>query len=72
MKQARLLKCTGEHLSAHSEGGTTSRANIAAACWYCNNRRHRRRSVTDPQSYKAHVRKRMSKGRWHPVKIVEH
>jgi len=69
LKQTQLLKCTGEHLAAHSEGGSSSASNIVAACWFCNNRRHRFKRPLSPDSYKKHVQKRLSKGLWHPFVI---
>lgn len=69
INQARLLKCTGEHLTAHSDGGEGSTENIVAACWYCNTRRHRAAKPRSPDSYKTHVRKRISKGHWHRLHI---
>ena len=31
LKQARYFQCTGEHLKAHSDGGSANRSNIVAA-----------------------------------------
>ena len=69
LKQARLLKCTGEHLTAHSDGGQASTENIVAACWYCNSRRHKTAEPRSPDSHREHVRKCMSKGHWHKLHI---
>ena len=63
--QARLLQCTGEHLTAHSEGGAASQDNIVAACWYCNIHRHRPENPLIPGRYREHVRRRVAKGHWH-------
>lgn len=70
-KQARLLECTGEHLIPHHEGGPASASNIVAACWYCNSRRHRPSKPLQPTQYRSRVQRRISKGRWHQVLIVE-
>lgn len=34
--------CTAEHVVRQAEGGPTSRSNIVAACFECNNNRHRK------------------------------
>ncbi|MGZ3765951.1 MAG: HNH endonuclease [Mucilaginibacter sp.] len=44
LKQARHFQCTGEHLEAHSQGGTVAQANIVAACRFCNQTRHRQKA----------------------------
>ena len=67
LKQARLIKCTGEHFTAHCEGGGASRSNIVAACWFCNIHRHRAAKVLIPSKYREYVRKRVAKGRWHQL-----
>ena len=64
-RQARQLRCTAEHLVARADSGSNRRDNIVAACFYCNNRRHRRRTPLTPAEYQAHVRRRMRQGRWH-------
>ena len=63
----RLLRCTGEHLLAHSDGGVASRKNIVAACDFCNTHRHRPKTPLSPSKYKKHVEKRISKGAWHQM-----
>jgi hypothetical protein len=63
--QAKLLRCTGEHLEPRENGGTSSRINIVAACWFCNTRRHRRPAAPAPAQYKQLVRQRVTQGRWH-------
>ena len=63
--QTMHLKCTGEHLIAHCEGGSASRSNIVAACRYCNSRRHQAVKPLTPDRYKKHVRKCVAKGHWH-------
>jgi 5-methylcytosine-specific restriction endonuclease McrA len=66
-KQARWLKCTGEHLIPHSEGGSASQKNIVAACHFCNQRRHDGRKANSVAAYIARIRKLMRAGRWHVV-----
>ena len=68
-KQALLLKCTGEHLVAHSEGGSAARSNIVAACWLCNQRRHKAKDPKTPGRYRKFVRSRINKGKWLPFQL---
>lgn len=63
-KQARQFQCTSEHLTPHSEGGSAARANIAAACVYCNRRRHARKARLGHGEFHLHVQKRLRKGVW--------
>uniref|UniRef100_UPI003B518B5F HNH endonuclease n=1 Tax=Roseovarius indicus TaxID=540747 RepID=UPI003B518B5F len=66
-RQARTpkaLRCTAEHLLPRSEGGRNTTANIVAACWFCNSRRHKRKHPLPPDAYRRHVRKRMAAGKW--------
>jgi len=65
LKQAQLFKCTGEHLIAFHEGGTTNQSNIVAACYYCNSRRHKPKEALSPERYKKKVQSRMRSGKWH-------
>ena len=65
--QAKLLECTAEHLCARSEGGSDSLENIAAACWYCNSKHHRRKRALSPMQFRQHVLARMRQGRWHQL-----
>ena len=64
VKQARLLRCTAEHLHPKSEGGKNTAANIVAACLYCNQYRHKSPKPMDPARYKKHVSQRMQRGKW--------
>lgn len=64
IKQAAFFQCTGEHLVAHSEGGTASKANIVAACKFCNLKRHARKCPPDPEDYSMFVHRRLEKGAW--------
>lgn len=64
-KQARHLQSTGEHLVARQDGGSSARMNIVAACRYCNQLRHKRKTPPPPDRYAQLVRKRMRLGRWH-------
>lgn len=64
-RAALLVSCTAEHLQARCEGGTDRQKNIAAACRFCNQTRHRRKQVLDPMQFRAHVKKRLGAKRWH-------
>jgi HNH endonuclease len=63
---ARRFQCTAEHLVPVSAGGRTCHGNIVAACWFCNQTRHRAGKVRSPEQYTAYVRKRLAVHRWHP------
>ena len=68
-KLAKYLRCTAEHLLARQNSGEDTQENIVAACFWCNQARHRGRQHRAPDwaSYKAKVEKLISRGRWHPV-----
>lgn len=63
--QARLFRCTAEHLHARCQGGGDQHPNIVAACWWCNSRRHRAKVALGPTRYKARVEALVRRGRWH-------
>jgi len=69
-REAELLRCTAEHLQAKQDGGRDSRSNIAAACWYCNSRRHQAHAPLDPDDFAAHVQRRVNKGAWLPGSLA--
>lgn len=71
INQAQCFKCTAEHLEAKQDGGTNTENNIAAACNYCNQKRHKRKTPLDPIAYKKHVLKRLAKGLWHSIVIKQ-
>ncbi len=60
LKSAKQLQCI-----PRQNGGTDAKANIVAACAYCNRRRHSRKIARLPEKHKAHVKARMAKKRWH-------
>jgi hypothetical protein len=63
-RHARQFQATAEHLLARQDGGCGG-ANIVAACWLCNRRRHARKGkAPTPDTYRAHVRSRLAQGRW--------
>ncbi|MNL45455.1 hypothetical protein D3C87_1681030 [compost metagenome] len=63
--QARQFQCTAEHLLARQDGGGNGRSNIVAACWACNQRRHKRKHPLSPETYRELVQQRLDQGRWH-------
>lgn len=62
--QAKIFRCTAEHLIARQDGGKDNQSNIVAACHYCNQKRHQRKSPKDPLTYKVYVNNRIKKGKW--------
>lgn len=68
-RQAKHLQCTAEHLLAQKDGGRNSAENVAAACLWCNKRRHlgRQDNAPDPLQYKRRIQHQISKGKWHPL-----
>lgn len=63
--QARQFQCTAEHLLARQDGGGNGRSNIVAACWVCNQRRHKHKHPLSPEIYRELVQQRLDQGRWH-------
>lgn len=62
---ARRFQCTAEHLIPVSQGGRDEADNIVAACLFCNQTRHRAKSVRESGDYASYVRKRVAANRWH-------
>jgi hypothetical protein len=72
LRLARWLQCTAEHLQPRRDGGQNSAENIAAACLFCNLRRHaRRRTIPTPEQYRALVQSRVSRKAWHSIQVFE-
>jgi len=67
--QAKRFMCTGEHLEAHKDGGKANQSNIVAACWFCNQKRHKRKEPPPPDQYKKLVHQRLSQNRWHDLRL---
>ena len=65
VNQARLLKCTAEHLTARQDGGKDTVSNIVAACLNCNRQRHNRKAPPAPEHFKKYVGTRMGSTGWH-------
>jgi 5-methylcytosine-specific restriction endonuclease McrA len=63
-KNLSNFKCTGEHLTPHSEGGSANQSNIVAACWFCNSKRHQRKTIPNDEEYHRFVQKRVHLGKW--------
>ena len=69
IRSATRFQCTAEHLVARQDGGSDSSKNIVAACRFCNSTRHRIPTAPDPRTYKKHVQRRVSAGKWHPKHV---
>jgi len=69
LRQTKQMQCTGEHLTAHKDGGPDNASNIVAACRYCNMLRHKRKKEFTPEKYKILVSKRIKKNRWHGLSM---
>jgi len=65
-RSAKSRRCTAEHLVARKDGGRNISANVVAACWLCNQRRHRRKNPPSAVAYKALVQRRVASKRWWP------
>ncbi|MBU1215538.1 MAG: HNH endonuclease [Gammaproteobacteria bacterium] len=64
LRQARIYRCTAEHLVAKIDGGSNSAKNIVAACHWCNKNRHARKKAPTPIEYMEFIKKRLAQGRW--------
>ncbi len=62
--QAKFYQCTAEHLLPRQEGGKDNLNNIAAACKYCNQQRHKSKSPLSPIKYQQHVQLKVAQNRW--------
>ena len=60
------FRCTAEHLEPRMDGGKDTKENLVAACEFCNQTRHKMRTVLSPTAYRQHVRRRIAAGKWHP------
>lgn len=69
IKQSYHLRATAEHLQAKCDGGRDTAENVVAACLYCNMKRHQRAKPQMPGQYRAHVLKRLDRGRWHQLSL---
>ncbi|WP_324250425.1 HNH endonuclease [Xanthomonas vesicatoria] len=65
------LRCTAEHLIAQQDGGKNAAGSIVAACWLCNQRRHKRKSPPPPDAFRAFVQKRLAKGKLHTPGLLK-
>ena len=70
-RQAKMLRCTAEHLKPAQDGGRDTQLNIVAACEICNRRRHPRHAALSWEAYRAFVRERVALRRWHPVSFFK-
>jgi hypothetical protein len=63
-RQAREFQCTAEHLTARQDGGGDGTGNIAAACLFCNLRRHQRKRPKTVAEYVHFVQSLVQRGGW--------
>ncbi len=70
LRQAARLQATAEHLLAQQDGGRHGK-NIVAACYHCNQSRHRFRPRAAPAAarYRELVQRKVRSGKWHPQVI---
>jgi hypothetical protein len=71
LPEARAFQCTAEHLQARQDGGDNSQKNIAAACWLCNQRRHKRSVALKPDEFRQLVQFRVARKKWHISRAFE-
>jgi hypothetical protein len=64
-----LCQSTAEHLHARQDGGKDVCENIAAACKFCNAKRHQgcADNAPSPEQYRARIQKLIAQGKWHPA-----
>lgn len=70
LRQTKAFRATAEHLIARCDGGSNCAHNIAAACYFCNSKRHARPTPLAPERYREHVRRRIAAGRWNAVQFA--
>ena len=70
ISDAARFQCTAEHLTARCDGGSNRQDNIVAACIFCNKKRHQTKAPRTPSKHKKHIQKRITKGKWHPQKLL--
>lgn len=68
--QAEFFFCTAEHLKPRSEGGRDNASNVVAACYFCNQTRHRAKVPLDAAKYRQRVQSRVDRARWLTRKIL--
>jgi 5-methylcytosine-specific restriction endonuclease McrA len=67
LAQAWHFQCTAEHVVARQDGGKDEASNIVAACWRCNQLRHKRKCPPTAIKYQEHVQRRLNQGGWHTL-----
>lgn len=72
LRQAKIFRCTAEHLVARQDGGKDNLVNIAAACLFCNRLRHNRKTPLEPLRFKSLVARRLKKSRWNTINRPVH
>ena len=70
-RQAKFYQCTAEHLLARQDGGKNGLNNIAAACKYCNQQRHKSKLPLHPVKYQQYVQGKVSKNCWPTARFLQ-
>ena len=70
-RQVRFYQCTAEHLLSRQDGGKDSLNNIAAACKYCNQQRHKSKSALPPVKYQEYVQRKVAQNRWPTTRFLQ-
>ena len=70
-RQVKLYQCTAEHLLPRQDGGKDNLNNIAAACKYCNQQRHKPKSALSPVKYQEYVQGKVAKNRWPTASFLQ-
>lgn len=65
MGKTPQMRCTAEHLVARGDRGKDSKANIVAACKFCNSMRHRSFAHLAVADYRRVVRQQVDCKHWH-------
>ena len=71
LRQVRSYQCTAEHLLPRQDGGKDSLSNIAAACKYCNQQRHKPKLSLPPVKYQEYVQKKVDQNRWPTASFLQ-
>lgn len=68
-KEMPRIRCTVEHLQARTNGGSDAIDNLATACWFYNQARHRRPKPLSSRKFRRLVTSRMLARKWHPAQF---
>jgi hypothetical protein len=70
-RQVRFYQCTAEHLLLRQNGGKNGLNNIAAACKYCNQQRHKSKTPLPPIKYQQYVQRKVAQNRWPTASFLQ-